>query len=141
MGINDISNYAKAFIGTPYIYGGNVPFLGMDCSALVSEVLKAFGILRFHEDLTAQELFFRLSKVWPPATGEEGSILFFGIGGRVNHVAYQLSPALMLEAGGGDSSTLTQEIAAQRNAFIRIRPIVSRKDLLCAILPKYDCLL
>lgn len=141
MGISDISDYAKAFICTPYIYGGNVPFLGMDCSGLVSEILKAFGILRFHEDLTAQELFLRLGKVAPVSTGEEGCILFFGVGGRVSHVAYQLSPALMIEAGGGDSSTQTIEIAAQRSAFVRIRPILSRKDLIGAILPKYECLL
>ena len=46
MAINgsDIAKYAQQFIGTPYVWGGNSLTSGVDCSGLVSEVYKHFGL-------------------------------------------------------------------------------------------------
>ena len=40
----DIANYAKQFLGTPYQWGGNDLNTGVDCSGLVQQVYKNFGI-------------------------------------------------------------------------------------------------
>lgn len=40
----DIVNFAKQFIGTPYVWGGNDLSKGVDCSGLVQQVFKNFGI-------------------------------------------------------------------------------------------------
>ena len=40
---NDIVNYAKSFLGVPYVFGGQSPS-GFDCSGLVQYVYKHFGI-------------------------------------------------------------------------------------------------
>lgn len=40
----DIINYAKKFIGLPYVWGGNSLSTGVDCSGLVQQVYKNFGI-------------------------------------------------------------------------------------------------
>jgi hypothetical protein len=43
----------------------------------------------------------------------------------------------MVEAGGGGSDTITDEVAIKRNAFVRIRPIRYRKDFQQVIMPMY----
>ncbi len=40
----DVVEYAKQFIGTPYVWGGNSLTKGVDCSGLTQLVLKHFGI-------------------------------------------------------------------------------------------------
>lgn len=41
---NDIGEYAKKFIGTPYAWGGNSLTNGVDCSGLVQQIYKHYGI-------------------------------------------------------------------------------------------------
>lgn len=40
----DIGKYAQKFLGTPYVWGGNSLTGGIDCSGLVQQVYKHFGI-------------------------------------------------------------------------------------------------
>lgn len=40
----DLVKYAQKFIGTPYVWGGNSLTNGVDCSGLVQQVFKQFGI-------------------------------------------------------------------------------------------------
>ena len=40
----DIGAYAQQFLGTPYVWGGNSLTKGVDCSGLVQQVFKHFGI-------------------------------------------------------------------------------------------------
>jgi len=40
----DIGSYAQQFLGTPYVWGGNSLTSGVDCSGLVQQVFKHFGI-------------------------------------------------------------------------------------------------
>ena len=41
---SDLGDYAKKFLGTPYVWGGNDLKSGIDCSGLVQQVFKHFGI-------------------------------------------------------------------------------------------------
>ena len=129
-----ISDYAKSFIGVPYIYGGNNPIGGMDCSGLVCECLKAVGILSSHEDFTARGLLEHLVNVGYPIYEKPQAefILFFGGSiNKISHVGIAIDDKLMIESGGGDSLTVTIDAAKKSNAFVRIRPI--RKDLIVVI--------
>ncbi|MBR5519369.1 MAG: SH3 domain-containing protein, partial [Clostridia bacterium] len=40
----EICQYAKTFIGTPYVYGGSLPETGFDCSGFTKYVYAHFGI-------------------------------------------------------------------------------------------------
>ena len=127
--------YAHSFLGLPYIWGGSHPSLGYDCSGFVQEVLAGVG-LDPKGDQSAQTLCDIL-KQGPWKEGlQAGSILFFGKGDRqIIHTAIALDNNYMMEAGGGDSSCVSKEVAIKRNAFIRIRPILNRSDLICALYP------
>ena len=41
---DSIINFAKTFMGTPYVWGGNTPDSGFDCSGFVCYVYKQFNI-------------------------------------------------------------------------------------------------
>lgn len=134
-----VINYAMAFLGTPYRYGGNNPLVGMDCSGFVCEVLKSTGFVKGFEDFSAKELcnalLSRGHKSSLPIVSS-GCILFFGkTKEMIDHVSIAVSETAMVEAGGGDRGTISREAAEASGACVRIRPV--RKDLVECILPAY----
>lgn len=136
--IDEVISYAETFLGLPYIYGGNGPIAGFDCSGLICEVLKAFGVLHYKDDLSAQDLFRRLTRSYPNASPhfERGSILFFGTKPEaITHVALAVSNTSCIEAGGGGPNTTSIDVAIRMNAFVRRRPV--RRDLVGSVMPLY----
>ena len=128
-------DYAMRFVGLPYRWGGDDSVDGFDCSGLVLELLKSADCYPAGSDTTASglyDLFAGLSAAEP----RFGSLAFFG-STKVTHVGFCLNTTQMLEAGGGGSKTLTEADAAAQNAFIRVRPIKSRKDLVGFRHPPY----
>lgn len=76
-------NYAKTFIGTPYVFGGT-SHRGIDCSSFVQKAFSALGIElpRVSASQANQGNKVSLSDV------RAGDLLFFSRGGgRISHVA------------------------------------------------------
>lgn len=128
--------YALCFLGVRYRWGGDNPLEGFDCSGLVLEALRSEG--HVSEDMTGLDLYKYLKgKNWYNLPREkifEGEVIFFGKSlDKISHVALALNNQQMIEAGGGDATTVTNEEAIRKNAFVRIRPINNRKDLLAIL--------
>lgn len=117
--------YLWAFIGLAYRYGGN-GILGIDCSGLVCEGLRAVGIISKDMSALGLWLHFRAHRVNTP---DEGVLVFFGTQTEITHVAVCLGNGLMIEAGGGVADTDTPQEAEQRGAMVRVRPLGARRDL------------
>jgi len=136
-----VLDYAYSFLGTPYRWGGDDPILGIDCSGLVLEVLKAAGVYKGKFDTTAQGIYADLlnrDKAVVTKAPDAMCIAFYGISTtHITHVALCVSPTHMIEAGGGGSKTVDEKTAAAHNAFVRIRPIDSRVDLVAVLQPIY----
>jgi len=133
-----IATYLLLFIGLPYIYKGNNPLTGFDCSGLVCEGLRIKGIVGYKEDLCSQDIYHRLLEngLYAPQGIKKDAILFFGKSiSQITHVAVAVDQFTMIEAGGGDSTCTTEEEAARRNAFVRLRPITMRRDLVAVLTP------
>lgn len=129
--------YSRSFIGLPYKWGGSHPSEGYDCSGFIQELLASVG-MDPPGDQTAQSLYNILSKEYEIAPPSLGVILFFGKSVQnISHVALALDELHMIEAGGGNSTTVDKETAIKQNAFIRVRPISRRRDLVASILPRY----
>jgi cell wall-associated NlpC family hydrolase len=129
-------SYARSFIGTPYIWGGNSPD-GYDCSGLVQECLAFVGCDPVG-DQTAQTLFNHFSRNGTVTELRPGAVVFFGSSTRaISHVSLGTSEHTIIEAGGGDSTCITVEVANRKGAFVRERPITHRKDIVAILMPVY----
>ena len=84
--VDDLINFAKRFLGTPYRYAGSTPS-GFDCSGFISYIFGNFGLSLVHSSYGMAELgeTVRLSEIRP------GDLMFFKGSDinstRVGHVA------------------------------------------------------
>ncbi len=130
-------DYAMSMVGKPYLWGGDDPMGGYDCSGLVIELLKSVGAAP-QQDLTAQGLFKFFQDRSDFNKKTFGSLAFYGKStSDINHVGFCLNPSLVIEAGGGGSKVTTIGEAMRANAYVRIRPIDFRRDLVFVLRPYY----
>lgn len=91
----DIVEYAKQFVGNPYVWGGTSLTKGADCSGFVLAVYKKFGISVSHSSkaqaregtrITASEL-------------QPGDLVFYAnSSGSINHVAMYIGGGKVIHA-------------------------------------------
>jgi cell wall-associated NlpC family hydrolase len=139
MNLELLSSYAMSFLGTPYKYGGRSSLEGLDCSQYVIELLIAAGVFPHGFDTTAQGVYTLLIEKGCSNTPGTGALAFYGRNSmKISHVAFCLDEKTMLEAGGGDPKVTTLEIATEKSALIRMRPIKYRADYLGLVMPIYS---
>jgi len=143
-GMDLLVQYAFALLSRTksYYYGGDDPIQGFDCSGFVQELMKAAGeIPHSTPKMNAKGLYDYFVRIEHGKIVEgalPGTLAFFGPSkDDIVHVGFCVSPFLMIEAGGGDSTVTGEEQAILRNAFIKLRPIKYRKDFLMTIRPRY----
>jgi cell wall-associated NlpC family hydrolase len=133
-------DYAMQFVGVPYRWGGDDPMQGFDCSGLAQELLASVGEDP-PGDQTAHTLYRHFKKHgrdWNDGQRPQaGCLAFYGSEYKVTHVAMCIDDYRMIEAGGGGSNTTSVMLASSHNAYVRIRPINSRSDLVSVIRPNY----
>lgn len=79
-------NYAKQFLGLPYVYGGSTP-AGFDCSGFVKYVFGQFGV-----NLSRTTYSQVNEGVYVPKDQlQMGDLVFFAPGGNINHVGIYIS--------------------------------------------------
>ena len=77
-------SWALSQIGTPYIWGGETPGVGFDCSGLVQA---AYAVAGVSLPRVAQDQYDATPKLAPDAGLEPGDLVFFGGGpGSIDHV-------------------------------------------------------
>lgn len=131
-------DYAMSFVGVPYRWGGDDPMDGYDCSGFVIELMQSVGVFPRGYDNTSQGIFDFLKTRPFLLKPSFGCLSFYGRSPKqIRHVAFCLDDYRMIEAGGGDSTTINRDQAAEDNAFVRIRPIKYRADYIATILPDY----
>lgn len=135
--MNYLIQYALSFVGTNYLWGGSNPLSGFDCSGLVDEIMESVG-LGIQLKPNAQGIYNYHLIHGIRTTFEAGSLVFYGRNNKeVSHVAFMIDEKRIVEAGHGDSSTVSKEAAGIRGAFVRIRPYNYRSDLVGVLHPNY----
>lgn len=135
-----VNALALRYVGIAYRWAGDDPMAGWDCNGIGQEMLASLGEDP-PGDQTAQALFDYFNHPLAATRREgarAGALAFFGSSPRhITHVGFCISGDLMLEAGGGGSSTTSLDAAVKQNAYVRIRPIDRRKDLVAVLDLKY----
>ena len=109
----------------PYLWGGDDPIAGFDCSGLVIEPLKSVGILPKIGDWTAEGLAVYFKKQ-ETKKAKPGCLLFYNRNHKIGHVVIVWAVVgdriLAIGAGGGGRHIKTVEDAVKHNAYIKVRP-------------------
>jgi cell wall-associated NlpC family hydrolase len=103
--------WALAQIGTPYVWGGETPGVGFDCSGLVQAAYAVAGVAMPRVD---QDQYDATSKLAAGATLDPGDLVFFGSGpSGIDHVG--------LYVGDVDGQTVMVD-APYTGADVRAEP-------------------
>lgn len=79
----ELCEYAKQFIGNPYVWGGTSLTKGADCSGFVLSVFQKYGIYLPHSSRAQANMGTKISM----SEARPGDLVFYAKGGRINHVA------------------------------------------------------
>ena len=93
----EVVNYAKQFLGVPYLWGGRSSF-GIDCSGLIQLIFHVAGI-KFPRDTFEQINFNNLEEV-NLKTAIAGDLVFFANNSIVNHVGLYIGNNEVIHSSG-----------------------------------------
>ncbi|MEO6104020.1 MAG: C40 family peptidase [Pseudoxanthomonas sp.] len=93
---NAVLMRALGLVGTPYLYGGNTPQSGFDCSGLVNYVYRDMLDLRLPR--TSRELAQVQGARIPPEKLAAADLVFFGSQGSVSHVGIYVGEGRFVHA-------------------------------------------
>lgn len=98
-GVSDVRvelvEYAKQFLGNPYVWGGTSLTKGADCSGFVLSVFKKFGVSLTHSSRAQANEGTKISA----SDLKPGDLVFYGNGsGTINHVAIYIGGGQVIHA-------------------------------------------
>lgn len=90
----NLVNYAKQFVGYPYVYGGNSLTNGTDCSGFTKLIYAQYGIdlprVAYDQSFVGYEV--------PIAQIQIGDLVLSGYGGKTHHVAIYIGNGQIVHA-------------------------------------------
>ena len=90
----ELCQYAKQFIGNPYVWGGTSLTKGADCSGFTLSVFKKYGITLPHYSVSQSQMGTKVSL----SEAKAGDLVFYSNGSRVNHVAIYIGNGQVVHA-------------------------------------------
>lgn len=90
----DLCQYAKEFLGNPYVWGGTSLTKGADCSGYVLSIFKKYGVNLPHSSVAQANsgTAINVSEARP------GDLIFYGNGKSINHVAIYIGSGQVIHA-------------------------------------------
>lgn len=90
----DLCQYAKQFLGNPYVWGGVSLTNGADCSGFVLSVFKKYGVSLPHYSGAQANSGTKISL----SDAKPGDLVFYGKGQTINHVAIYIGNGQVIHA-------------------------------------------
>ncbi len=112
----DLVEYAKQFVGNPYVWGGTSLTKGADCSGFVLSVFKKYGVTLPHSS-RAQANCGTTIKV---SEAKPGDLIFYGKGKTINHVAIYIGGGQVIHASNPRTGIRISKVS-YRSPFKAVR--------------------
>ena len=112
----DICQYAKEFIGNPYVWGGTSLTKGADCSGFVMKVFQKYGVKLPRTSRTQANCgtTIKVSEAKP------GDLIFYAKGKTINHVAIYIGNGQVVHASSPKTGIKISNIS-YRTPFKAVR--------------------
>lgn len=112
----DICQYAKEFIGNPYVWGGTSLTKGTDCSGFVMRVFQKYGV-KLPRNSRAQAGCGTTIKV---SEAKPGDLIFYAKGKTINHVAIYIGNGQVVHASSPKTGIKISNVS-YRSPFKAVR--------------------
>ena len=99
----EIMDLAETTLGHPYVWGGNDLYNGCDCSGLVQQIYKKFGISLPRVAEAQAQVGTKIT----PESAQPGDLIFYAENGYIYHVAIYAGEGKTVEAYGTDYGILS----------------------------------
>ena len=90
----DLVQYAKQFVGNPYVWGGTNLTNGADCSGFTMSIYKKYGVSLPHHAASQAQLGTKVSL----GEAKPGDLVFYAKNGSINHVAIYIGSGQVIHA-------------------------------------------
>lgn len=90
----DLVQYAKQFVGNPYVWGGTSLTNGADCSGFTMSIYKKYGVSLPHHAASQVQLGTKVSL----GEAKPGDLVFYAKNGSINHVAIYIGNGQVIHA-------------------------------------------
>ena len=111
-----VVSYALQFIGNRYVYGGNDPNTGVDCSGFTMRIYEKYGISLPHSSRAQSGYGTKINS----SEAKPGDLFFYGNGDGINHVAMYIGNGQVVHASSARTGIKIS------NAFYRSPICVTR---------------
>ena len=107
--------YAKQFIGNPYVWGGTSLTSGADCSGFTMSVFKKYGISLPHHAASQAQMGTKVSL----ADAQPGDLVFYAKNGKINHVAIYIGGGQVVHASSPKTGIKISSVNYRTPAGVR----------------------
>lgn len=90
----DLVQYAKQFVGNPYVWGGVSLTGGADCSGFTLSIYKKYGVSLPHHAASQAQMGTKVSM----GEIQPGDLVFYAKNGKINHVAIYIGNGQVIHA-------------------------------------------
>src|SRR5690554_1319575 len=128
---DDVLFRAIGLVGTPYVWGGNTPSSGFDCSGLIGFVYQDVAGIRLPR--TTQQMLQMQGQQIPRSQLQSGDIVFFATAGRgrVSHAGIYVGEGRFVHApsSGGTVRLDSVNAAYWNKAYLQAKRVLSSESL------------
>lgn len=118
-GVSDVRvslvQFAKQYVGNPYVWGGTSLTSGADCSGFTLSVFAKFGISLPHHAASQAGYGTKISL----SQAQPGDLVFYAKNGRINHVAIYIGNGQVIHASSPKTGIKISSVTYRTPAQIR----------------------
>lgn len=107
--------YAKQFIGNPYVWGGTSLTNGADCSGFTMSIYKKYGVSLPHHAASQAQLGTKISL----AEAQPGDLVFYAKNGSINHVGIYIGNGQIVHASSPKTGIKISNVSYRTPAVIK----------------------
>ena len=111
----DLVQYAKQFVGNPYVWGGTSLTNGADCSGFTLSIYKKYNVSLPHHAASQAQMGTKVSM----SEIQPGDLVFYAKNGNINHVAIYIGNGQVIHASSPKTGIKISSVNYRTPAWAR----------------------